>query len=61
MGIFESPLSNEYAIAMTHFGLDKDGAVQLVRGAVECCFGDVAQKDRVHGLLDRFAVSRFMD
>jgi len=61
VGIFESPLSREYEIAMTHFGLSKLDAVRLVRGAMGCSFGDEAEKERVRGLLDRFAVSGYMN
>lgn len=57
VGIFESPLSNEYALAMSHFGLSRRDTISLSRSAASCIFGSDAQKQRVQALLDSFAAS----
>lgn len=54
VGIFESPLSNEYLLAAQHFGLDRAQLVELSERAVCIIFGDQTEKERMSALLDEF-------
>lgn len=54
VGIFESSLSNEYALAMEHFELTKQDAMELSRNAVKCIFAGPSEKDRMNDLLDAY-------
>lgn len=54
VGIFESPLSNEYLLAARHFSLDRRDLVMLSKGAVDTIFGGQAEKERMLTLLDEF-------
>ncbi|KAG9594270.1 Metallo-dependent hydrolase, partial [Aureobasidium melanogenum] len=51
VGIFESTLSNEYALAALNFDLDRTQVVELCRGAVDTIFGGQAEKERISALL----------
>lgn len=54
VGIFCSPLSNEYLLAATHFGLRRREVVGLCEGAIEAVFGGEAEKERLRGLVAGF-------
>lgn len=54
VGIFESSLSEEYALAAKHFGLSKKQLWDLGRGAVDVIFGGDEEKQRVWRLMDSF-------
>ncbi|KAF2489936.1 Metallo-dependent hydrolase [Lophium mytilinum] len=47
VGVFESPLSEEYRLAAEHFELTKDDVRKLCEGAVETIFGSEAEKERL--------------
>ncbi|KAF1990028.1 Metallo-dependent hydrolase [Aulographum hederae CBS 113979] len=47
VGVFCSPLSNEYVLAATHFGLSRADVKELCLGAVEIIFGEEAEKERL--------------
>lgn len=57
VGIFESPLSNEYWLSMEHFSLTRPDLVALSRSAVDRIFGGATQRDRLNRLLDEFVSS----
>ena len=57
VGIFGSPLSNEYLLASQAFGLTRTDLVDLSRQAVRISF---AGRQRMTGLLDAFAKSSMM-
>lgn len=52
MGIFCSPLSNEYLLAAEHFGLSRREVVGLCGEAIEAVFGGEGEKERLRGLVD---------
>ena len=54
VGIFESSLSEEYALAAKHFGLSRKQLWDLGRGAVNLIFGGEKEKERVWRVIDRF-------
>lgn len=54
VGIFESGLSGEYALAAEHFGLSRRELVGLSRGAVDAIFGGEEEKARVGALIEEF-------
>lgn len=54
MGIFESELSNEYALAMEHFELRRRDVVALSRQAAGMTFAGQEAKQRMLRLLDEF-------
>lgn len=55
VGVFGSPVSNEYQLAAQHFNLTRDDLLDLSRRAVRSIFGDEDEKARMYRLLDRFA------
>ena len=55
VGVFASPLSQEYALAAEHFDLTKQDLLGLSQSAVDCIFGDNKEKKRMRRLLDEFA------
>ena len=57
VGVFASPLSQEYLLAAQHFDLTTHDLVKLSRSAVDCIFGSDGEKDRLHRLLDEFAAN----
>lgn len=57
VGIFESPLSNEYLLAAQHFGLDRKQLSELSRNAVDMMFGGEKDKKRMLGWMDEFDMS----
>lgn len=54
VGIFESKLSQEYGLAMKHFGLCEKECVELCRRAVEVTFAREQDKERLRALISRF-------
>ena len=54
VGVFGSPLSNEYLLAARHFDLDKADLVDLVEQAAAVIFGTQEDKDRLEGILRSF-------
>ncbi|KZF26601.1 Metallo-dependent hydrolase [Xylona heveae TC161] len=55
VGVFCSPLSNEYFLAASHFNLSFAEIVQLCKGAVEVIFGGDEEKDRLRSLYKQFS------
>ncbi|KAH6636347.1 hypothetical protein F5144DRAFT_176093 [Chaetomium tenue] len=51
VGVFESPLSNEYALVAQHFGLDRTQICALVRRGVDIIFGGEEEKKRLRDIL----------
>lgn len=54
VGVFGSPLSNEYLLAAKHFRLAREDLVRLSRQAAAAAFG---RKDRIERLIDGFEAS----
>lgn len=54
VGIFCSPVSNEYLLAASHFGLGRGDILRLCRKGVGAIFGGDEEKKRLWGLLDEF-------
>ncbi|KEY74061.1 hypothetical protein S7711_02651 [Stachybotrys chartarum IBT 7711] len=54
VGIFQSPISNEYLLIAQHFNLGRDDLIQLSQGAVDSIFSGHAEKDRMLRLLSEF-------
>ncbi|KAL2046441.1 hypothetical protein N7G274_001888 [Stereocaulon virgatum] len=54
VGIFGSPLSNEYHLVAKHFGLSQNELVELSSRAIGCIFGGEDEKERLRSLLDKF-------
>lgn len=50
MGVFGSPLSNEYALIAEHFKLSRDEIENLAKGAVELIFDGEEEKERLRAL-----------
>ena len=51
MGVFLSPLSNEYLLAAEHYDLNRWQLLELCRGAVEAIFGGEEEKKRLRELV----------
>jgi adenosine deaminase len=51
VGIFTSPLSNEYLIAAQYFHLSRQELLDLCRGAIDVIFGDESEKERLRCLV----------
>jgi adenosine deaminase len=51
VGVFGSPLSNEYALVAEHFRLTRSDICALVRKGVDVIFGDKEEKQRLRGIL----------
>ena len=58
MGIFCSPLSNEYLLLAEHFGLSRKELAKLSLGAIDVAFGSVEEKERLRQLLVPFCRER---
>ena len=54
VGIFCSPLSNEYLLLAEHFGLKHKELAELNLGAIDVIFGSVKEKERLRRLLAPF-------
>lgn len=61
VGVFGSPVSNEYLLAAQHFDLDGDDLIELSRSAVASIFGGDSEKARLYSLLDLFAKESSLD
>lgn len=53
VGVFGSPLSNEYALVAQHFGLGRPEMCALVRKGVDVIFGGEEEKTRLRDILWR--------
>lgn len=51
VGVFGSPLSNEYALVAEHFGLKRSEICALVRKGVDVIFGGPEEKERLRRIL----------
>ncbi|KAK0753444.1 hypothetical protein B0T18DRAFT_385496 [Schizothecium vesticola] len=51
VGVFGSPLSNEYRIVAEEFGLGRAEICALARGVVDVIFGGEREKERLRGLM----------
>ncbi len=47
VGVFLSPLSNEYLLAAKNFGLSSDDLLDMCDAATTVIFGDVDEKARI--------------
>lgn len=54
VGVFGSPVSNEYTLAAQHFGLGREELVDVARRGVSMIFGGEEEKRRLIRLLDEF-------
>lgn len=51
MGVFGSPLSNEYRLVAQHFDLDRGQICALARQAIDSIFGGEAEKQRLRDIM----------
>ncbi|EAA27466.3 Metallo-dependent hydrolase [Neurospora crassa] len=51
VGVFGSPLSNEYALVAKHFGLTRADICSLVRRGIDVIFGGDEEKERLRALM----------
>ncbi|KAL2075591.1 hypothetical protein VTL71DRAFT_534 [Oculimacula yallundae] len=51
VGVFGSPLSNEYSIVAEHFKLDRAGICGLARSAIDTIFGTEEDKQRLREIM----------
>ncbi|KAK3987891.1 hypothetical protein QBC44DRAFT_330377 [Cladorrhinum sp. PSN332] len=51
VGVFGSPLSNEYALAARHFGLDRAEICKLARKGIDVIFGGEEEKERLRRIM----------
>lgn len=54
MGIFASPLSNEYLLAAEHFKLGRDDLIEICNVAIETIFGGEQEKKKIRDSLSVF-------
>ena len=59
VGVFNSPLSNEYLIAAQHFGLSREDLIQLSFQALSSIFGTPDDKERLQRILTDFRRKAF--
>lgn len=52
MGVFGSPLSNEYRLVAEHFGLSESQIRALARKGIEVIFGGPEEKQRLRDIMD---------
>ena len=55
MGVFGSPLSNEYKLVAEHFGLSETQIRALARKAIEVIFAGPEEKQRLRDIMDAAA------
>lgn len=55
VGVFCSPLSNEYYLAAEHFNLERDQVKSLCEGAVDLIFAAEDEKDRLRRIYRTWA------
>ena len=58
MGVFGSPLSNEYRLVAEAFGLGKDDLMRLARKPIECIFGPEKERQRLHKIFREFETTQ---
>lgn len=51
MGIFGSPLSNEYRLVAQHFRLDRSQICALARQPIDYIFGGEREKQRLRSMM----------
>jgi adenosine deaminase len=51
VGVFGSPLSNEYRLVAEHFNLDRDDICRLAREAIDGIFGGEKEKERLRRVM----------
>ncbi|KAK7408011.1 hypothetical protein QQX98_009834 [Neonectria punicea] len=51
VGVFGSPLSNEYRLVAEHFNLDREAICGLARQGIDAIFGDEEEKQRLRNIL----------
>ncbi|KAK4230856.1 hypothetical protein QBC38DRAFT_468094 [Podospora fimiseda] len=51
VGVFGSPLSNEYALVAKHFGLDRTEICKLARKGINAIFGGEEEKERLRRIM----------
>ena len=51
VGVFGSPLSNEYALVAQYFGLNRAEICTLVRKGVDVIFGGEQEKSRLRNII----------
>jgi adenosine deaminase len=59
VGVFGSPLSNEYLVASQHFNLGRDDLIQLSLNATRDIFSPEEVKEGLRGMIEKFR--RFVD
>ncbi|KXH25167.1 adenosine deaminase [Colletotrichum simmondsii] len=57
VGVFGSPLSNEYRLVAEHFKLSRDEICALARRGIETIFADETEKERLRQLMWKPAVT----
>ncbi|CAI6341191.1 unnamed protein product [Periconia digitata] len=55
VGVFGSPLSQEYFLAATHFGLDRGQLKALAERPIPCIFGGEDEQARLRNLFSQFS------
>ncbi|EXM05601.1 hypothetical protein NOF04DRAFT_17085 [Fusarium oxysporum II5] len=51
VGVFGSPLSNEYRLVAEHFGLDRQAICELARQPIDGIFGGEREKERLRNIM----------
>ncbi|KAF5024899.1 hypothetical protein F66182_3021 [Fusarium sp. NRRL 66182] len=51
VGVFGSPLSNEYRLVAQHFGLEREAICELARQPIEGIFGGQEEKERLSRIM----------
>ncbi|EQL03136.1 adenosine/AMP deaminase [Ophiocordyceps sinensis CO18] len=51
VGVFGSPLSNEYRLAAQHFDIDRPGICALARQGIDAIFGGDDEKQRLRDIM----------
>ncbi|KAK4169390.1 hypothetical protein QBC43DRAFT_61388 [Cladorrhinum sp. PSN259] len=51
VGVFGSPLSNEYALVAKHFGLNRQDICELARKGIDVIFGHEDEKERLRKIM----------
>lgn len=52
VGVFGSPLSNEYRLVAKHFGLSETDIRTLTRKGIDVIFGSEEEKERLRRIMD---------
>jgi adenosine deaminase len=51
VGVFGSPLSNEYRLVAQHFALDKQAICDLAKQPIDGIFGGEEEKERLRRIM----------